>query len=145
VRRPIRFIPEPRAEADHEDQGFHRRLPFRSLMLGSRQLHDVVAGILQRDELAAVGWRAALRDRGSATPSFASSGFTAKSGEWCPAPLHFGPFRATLRSPRGFGLLRGGKHEKAEQFLGQAPGFFVSLQPGERSQVDSISVRLNIP
>jgi len=35
-----------------QDQGFHGRLPFRGLMLGLRQLHNVGAGVLQRDELA---------------------------------------------------------------------------------------------
>jgi hypothetical protein len=36
----------------HKDQRFNGRLPFRSLMLGLRQLRDVIAGVLQRDELA---------------------------------------------------------------------------------------------
>jgi hypothetical protein len=34
-------------------QGFHRGPPLHSLMLGLRQLRDVVAGGLERDELAA--------------------------------------------------------------------------------------------
>jgi hypothetical protein len=38
-----------------QDQRFHGRLPFRRVMLGLWQLHDVVAGILQRGELLAAG------------------------------------------------------------------------------------------
>jgi hypothetical protein len=37
-----------------QDQRFHRRLPFRRLVLGFRQPGDVGPGILERDELAAV-------------------------------------------------------------------------------------------
>src|SRR5258708_7014786 len=40
------------ARRRHQDQGPHRCLPLRSLMLGLRKLGDVVAGILERDELA---------------------------------------------------------------------------------------------
>jgi hypothetical protein len=36
-----------------QDQGLHRRLPFRRFVLGLRRLRDVVAGIPERDELAA--------------------------------------------------------------------------------------------
>jgi hypothetical protein len=38
-----------------EDQGFHCSLPLWRVMLGLWQLRDVVAGILQRDELMTVG------------------------------------------------------------------------------------------
>jgi hypothetical protein len=33
-------------------QGFHRRLPFLGLVSGPRQLRDVIAGVLESDELA---------------------------------------------------------------------------------------------
>ena len=33
-----------------QDQRFHRRLPLWNLVLGVRQLRDVIAGVLQRDE-----------------------------------------------------------------------------------------------
>ena len=36
---------------DH-DQGLHRRLPLRCLVLGLRQLRDEIARLLQRDEPA---------------------------------------------------------------------------------------------
>ena len=35
-------------ERRHQDQGFHRRLPFRGRVLGLRQLRDVVAGVFER-------------------------------------------------------------------------------------------------
>jgi hypothetical protein len=35
-----------------KDQGFHCCLPLGGLMLGFRQLRDVIAGVLQRDKLA---------------------------------------------------------------------------------------------
>jgi hypothetical protein len=41
---------------DH-DQGFHCRLPLRSLVLGLRKLRDVIAGILERDKLTAARQR----------------------------------------------------------------------------------------
>ena len=41
----------------HQDQGLHRGLPFRRLVLSLRQLRDVGPGILERDELAAAGKR----------------------------------------------------------------------------------------
>jgi hypothetical protein len=43
-RRPIKFY--------NQQQRFHRCLPFRSGVLGSRKLRDIVAGVLQRDEQA---------------------------------------------------------------------------------------------
>jgi hypothetical protein len=39
------------------DQAGHRRLPFLESLLGLRQFHDVVGGILERDELATAGQR----------------------------------------------------------------------------------------
>ena len=36
----------------YQDQGLHRRLPFRRFVLGLRELGDVFAGILKGDELA---------------------------------------------------------------------------------------------
>jgi hypothetical protein len=43
-----------------QDQGLHRRLPFRRFVLGLRKLGDLGPGILERDERAAAGkgWRA---------------------------------------------------------------------------------------
>jgi len=43
------------AKLANEKQSFHRRLPFRSLVLGFEQLRDVERGIPQRDELATAG------------------------------------------------------------------------------------------
>ena len=40
-----------------QDQGLHRRLPLRHLVLGLGKLRDVFAGILERDELAPAGQR----------------------------------------------------------------------------------------
>src|SRR5260370_36991086 len=40
------------AERRDQDQGFHRGLPLCGLVLGLRELGDVGAGILQRDEWA---------------------------------------------------------------------------------------------
>jgi len=37
-----------------QQQGFHRCLPFRRFVLGLRELRDVGAGVLERDEGAAV-------------------------------------------------------------------------------------------
>jgi hypothetical protein len=48
------------AERHHQDQGFHRCLPLSGRVLGFRELRDVIAGILQRDELAAAGQRDGL-------------------------------------------------------------------------------------
>jgi hypothetical protein len=45
------------AGRSHQYQGFHRRLPFRRLVLGLRKLGDVVAGILQRDQRPAARQR----------------------------------------------------------------------------------------
>jgi hypothetical protein len=45
------------AECRDQDQGFHCCLPFCSLVLGLRQLRDVVAGVLESDELASAGKR----------------------------------------------------------------------------------------
>jgi hypothetical protein len=44
----------PAAGCD-EHQGFHRVLPFRSGVFGLGKLGNVVAGVLERDELAAAG------------------------------------------------------------------------------------------
>jgi hypothetical protein len=41
----------------HQDQGFHCSLPLGSRMLSLRKLRDVVAGVLERDELTAAGQR----------------------------------------------------------------------------------------
>jgi hypothetical protein len=41
----------------HQDQGFHSRLPLRRLVLGLRQLRDVVGRILQCEKLPAVRQR----------------------------------------------------------------------------------------
>jgi hypothetical protein len=38
-----------------QDQGLHRRLPFRSRVLCLRKFRDVGAGVLQRHKLAAAG------------------------------------------------------------------------------------------
>jgi hypothetical protein len=38
-----------------QDQGLHCRLPVRGFVLGFRKLRNVLAGVLQRDELAAAG------------------------------------------------------------------------------------------
>ena len=38
-----------------QDESFHRCPPLWRIVLGLRQLRDVVAGILEGDELAAVG------------------------------------------------------------------------------------------
>ena len=38
-----------------QDQRFHRGLPLGGFVLGLRKLRDVVAGILERDELATAG------------------------------------------------------------------------------------------
>jgi hypothetical protein len=40
------------ARRRHQDQGLHCSLPLRGPMLGLWQFGDVVAGILERDELA---------------------------------------------------------------------------------------------
>jgi hypothetical protein len=41
----------------HQYLGFHRRLPFRRLVLGLRKLGDLVAGILQGDQRQAARQR----------------------------------------------------------------------------------------
>jgi hypothetical protein len=51
------------AERRDEDQGFHRRLPLRSRVLRFRQLGDVGAGVLQRDELAPARQRYRIIER----------------------------------------------------------------------------------
>src|SRR3984893_5679277 len=43
-----------------QDEGFHRRLPFRGLVLSLRELRDVGPGIPQRDQLAAARQRDAI-------------------------------------------------------------------------------------
>jgi len=48
--------PGPAERRDH-DQGLHRRLPFRCLMLGLRQLGNVIACIPQGNKQATVGQR----------------------------------------------------------------------------------------
>jgi hypothetical protein len=45
------------AKLHHKQQAFHCRLPFRGIMFGLRKLRDVVAGLLERDELAPAGKR----------------------------------------------------------------------------------------
>jgi hypothetical protein len=45
------------AQRRDQDQRFHRSLPFPRLMLGHRKLRDVVAGVLERDELPTAGKR----------------------------------------------------------------------------------------
>ena len=45
------------ARLGDQDQGFHRCLPFRGLVLGIRKPRDEFAGILKRDDLAAAGKR----------------------------------------------------------------------------------------
>jgi hypothetical protein len=45
------------ARRRHQDQRLRGRLPLRRLVLGPRKLRDVVAGVLQRDELATAGKR----------------------------------------------------------------------------------------
>jgi len=40
------------AKRRDQDQGFHRRLPFLGLVLGFRQLRNIIARILESDELA---------------------------------------------------------------------------------------------
>jgi hypothetical protein len=40
------------AKRHHQDQGFHRALPFRRFVFCLRQLRDVIAGVLERYELA---------------------------------------------------------------------------------------------
>jgi hypothetical protein len=45
------------AERHDQDQGFHSCLPFRRLVLGLREPRNVIAGILECDELAAGGKR----------------------------------------------------------------------------------------
>ena len=42
------------AERRHQDQRFHRRLPFRKLVNCLRKLGDVIAGIFERVELATI-------------------------------------------------------------------------------------------
>ena len=39
----------------NQDQRLHRGLPFRRFVFGLRKLRDVVAGIPERNELAAIG------------------------------------------------------------------------------------------
>jgi hypothetical protein len=56
VQRPQQ--PDPRMHQEvatfgGTDQAVDRRLPFRKVLFGLRQLHDVIGGILQRDKLAA--------------------------------------------------------------------------------------------
>jgi hypothetical protein len=51
------------SERSDQDQGFHRRLPFHGLVLGLRQLGDVVAGVLKRDQQAAAGQRYRIVER----------------------------------------------------------------------------------
>ena len=54
-----------------QDQGLHRCLPFRRLVLGLRKFRDVVAGILERDELATVRQRDRLVEgAGPTLPGF---------------------------------------------------------------------------
>jgi hypothetical protein len=45
------------AQRRDQDQGLHRRLPFRGFVLDLWQLRDEGAGVLQRDELATAGQR----------------------------------------------------------------------------------------
>ena len=45
------------ARRRHQDQGLHGRLPLRGLVLTLGKLRDVVAGILERDELPAAEQR----------------------------------------------------------------------------------------
>jgi hypothetical protein len=47
----------------HQDQRLHRGLPFGCFVLGLRQCGDVVAGVLQGDELAAAGKRDRIIER----------------------------------------------------------------------------------
>jgi hypothetical protein len=51
------------AQRRHQDQRFHRRLPFRGPVLSLRKLRDVIAGIPQGEELAAAGQRDRLVER----------------------------------------------------------------------------------
>ena len=46
-----------------QDQAFHRRLPLWRAVFGLRKLRDVVAGILERDKLAAAGERNGIIER----------------------------------------------------------------------------------
>ena len=46
-----------------QDQGLHRSLPFRRLVLGLGQLGDEGPGILERDEFAAAGQRDRIVER----------------------------------------------------------------------------------
>ena len=45
------------ARRRHQDQGFHCCLPLRGLMLCFRKFRDVIAGVLERDELASARQR----------------------------------------------------------------------------------------
>jgi hypothetical protein len=45
------------AKLHHEQKAFHCRSPFRRFVLSLWKLGDVIAGILQRDELASAGKR----------------------------------------------------------------------------------------
>jgi hypothetical protein len=67
VQRPHEANPRKHrrpARRRHQDQRFHGRLPLRGRVLGFRQFRDVIAGILEGDELAA----ARQRDRFLKTP-----------------------------------------------------------------------------
>src|SRR2546430_11300290 len=55
--RPIRANIVGAAELYDEDQAFHCCLPFLGLVFGLRKSRDVVAGILERDEVAAARQR----------------------------------------------------------------------------------------
>jgi hypothetical protein len=57
------------AQRRDQNQGFRRRLPFSGLMLGLRKLCDVVAGILERDKLAAAWERNWIVEQTFPTPT----------------------------------------------------------------------------
>ena len=79
VKRPLKVSVQCTHDADarehcraagrrDQDQRFHRRLPLWRLMLGLRKLCDVIAGILEGDELAAARAVALLLNLGQALP-----------------------------------------------------------------------------
>jgi hypothetical protein len=55
-------------DLQRHDQGPGGHLPLCQVLLGLRQLHDVVGGILERDELAAVGKRNRIFERAGPPP-----------------------------------------------------------------------------